>query len=55
MYIKPSIKQGIVPAFLDHMYKQRVETKGLMKKNKKRVKTIDEEIKNLEKHLKELE
>ena len=55
LYIKPSIKQGIVPAFLDHMYKQRVETKGLMKKNKKRVKAIDEEIKKLEKQLKELE
>ena len=55
LYIKPSIKQGIVPAFLDHMYQQRVETKSLMKKNKKRVKAIDEEIKELEKQLAELE
>jgi DNA polymerase elongation subunit (family B) len=51
LYIKPSIKQGIAPNFLDNMYQQRVATKNAMKENKKKVKALDEEIKALEKEL----
>lgn len=51
LYIKPSIRQGIVPGFLDNMYKQRVETKTLMKKNKKKIKELDKKIAELEKLL----
>jgi DNA polymerase elongation subunit (family B) len=48
LYIKPALKFGIIPQFLDKMYKRRVEVKGEMKKNKKKAKAIDEEIKQLE-------
>jgi DNA polymerase elongation subunit (family B) len=51
LYIKPSIKQGIIPSFLDGMYSQRVLTKNEMKVNKKKAKVIEEEIKELEKEL----
>ena len=51
LYIKPAIKMGIIPKFLDHMYLQRVETKNAMKKNKQKVKDLEEEIKALEKEL----
>ena len=51
LYVKPAIKQGIVPQFLDVTYQKRVETKNLMKKNKKKVKDIEEEISRLEKEL----
>lgn len=51
LYIKPSIKQGIIPCFLDKMYSQRVATKGLMKINKKKAKALEEEITKLEKEL----
>ena len=54
LYIKPANKFGIIPQFLDKMYKRRVEVKGDMKKNKKKVKALDEEIKKLEEELKNL-
>ena len=52
LYIKPAIKFGIIPQFLDKMYKRRVEVKKEMKQNKKKVKQIDEQIKKLEAELK---
>lgn len=54
LYIKPANKFGIIPQFLDKMYKRRVEVKSQMKQNKKRAKAIDEQIKQLEKQLKKL-
>lgn len=54
LYIKPSIKQGVIPQFLDKTYKLRVQTKGLMKQNKKKAKALDEQIKELEEKLKKL-
>lgn len=54
LYIKPANKFGIIPQFLDKMYKRRVEVKGEMKANKKRAKAIDEEIKQLEEQLKNI-
>jgi chromosome segregation and condensation protein ScpB len=51
LYIKPAIKMGIIPKFLDHMYLQRVETKNAMKKNKQKAKDLEEEIAKLEKEL----
>ena len=54
LYIKPALKFGIIPQFLDKMYKRRVEVKGEMKQNKKRAKAIDEEIKQLEEQLKNM-
>ena len=55
LYIKPAIKFGIIPQFLDKMYKRRVEVKGQMKANKKKAKAIDEQIKKLEQQLKNME
>ena len=54
LYIKPALKFGIIPQFLDKMYKRRVEVKGEMKQNKKKAKAIDEEIKKLEAELKKM-
>jgi DNA polymerase elongation subunit (family B) len=51
LYIKPSIKKGIINNFLSSMYAQRVETKTLAKKNKKKAKELEEEILKLEKEL----
>lgn len=51
LYIKPSIKQGIIPSFLDGMFSQRVLIKNEMKKNKKKAKALEEEIAKLEKEL----
>lgn len=51
LYIKPALKMGIIPCFLDSMYKQRVNTKNAMKENKKKAKALEEEIKALEKQL----
>ena len=55
LYIKPAIKFGIIPQFLDKMYKRRVEVKSQMKANKKKAKAIDEQIKKLEQKLKNME
>ena len=55
LYIKPAIKFGIIPQFLDKMYKRRVEVKSQMKANKKKAKAIDEQIKKLEQQLKNME
>jgi DNA polymerase elongation subunit (family B) len=54
LYVKPAIKMGIIPRFLDLMYQQRVETKNAAKKNKKKAKELEEEIKRLEKELEKL-
>jgi DNA polymerase elongation subunit (family B) len=51
LYIKPSIKKGIINNFLSSMYAQRVETKTLAKKNKKKAKELEDEILKLEKEL----
>ena len=51
LYIKPSIKQGIIPVFLDKMYSQRISTKNEMKINIKKAKVLEEEIAKLEKEL----
>ena len=54
LYIKPSIKQGIIPQFLDKFYNLRKSTKNMMKANKQKVKDLDDAIKKLEKELKSL-
>ena len=54
LYIKPSIKQGIIPQFLDKFYNLRKSTKNMMKANKQKVKDLDDVIKKLEKELKSL-
>ena len=48
LYVKPAIKMGIIPRFLSQTYQQRVETKNAAKKNKKKAKELEEEIKRLE-------
>ena len=55
LFVKPAIKFGIIPTFLDGLYSSRVQIKKEMKNNKKEVQKLDEEIKKLEKQLKELE
>jgi DNA polymerase elongation subunit (family B) len=55
LYVKPSLKMGIIGNFLDSMYSQRVATKGLMKKNKKKAQELEKEIQKLEEELKNLE
>lgn len=54
LYLKPAIKFGIIPQFLDKMYKERVRVKNQMKANKKKVKAIEEQIYQLERQLAEL-
>ena len=54
LYIKPSIKFGIIPQFLDKMYKERVAVKKESKKNLKLVKELEKEIKNLEDEIKNI-
>lgn len=51
LYVKPALKFGIIPKFLDAMYKQRVATKNEMKKNKKAAKELEEEINKLTEQL----
>ena len=55
LFIKPSVKFGIVPTFLDNLYKQRKALKNEMKNNKKEAQKIGEDIEKLEKELNELE
>ena len=52
LFKKSTIQFGIIPSFLDKLYKGRVELKKQMKANKKLAHTLDEEIKKLEEELK---
>jgi DNA polymerase elongation subunit (family B) len=54
LYVKPSIKQGIIPCFLDKMYQNRVHIKSESKKNLKKAIEIEEAIKKLEIELEKL-
>ena len=54
LYIKPNIKFGIIPQFLDKMYKERVAVKKESKKNLKLVKELEKEIKELEDKIKNM-
>lgn len=49
LYIKPNLKFGIIPQFLDKMYKERVSVKKESKKNLKLVKELEKEIKQIQK------
>ncbi len=51
LYIKPSIEFGLIPQFLDRMYKERVRIKNLMKQTKRNIEKIDDAISKLEKML----
>ena len=55
LFIKPAVKFGVVPTFLDNLYNQRKKLKSDMKQNKKEAQKIGEEIEKLEKELSELE
>ncbi len=55
LFLKSTVKFGIVPTFLDGLYASRVAIKKDMKKNKLEAQKLDQEIKKLEKQLKELE
>ena len=54
LFIKPSVKFGIMPSFLDGLYTSRVKMKKECKKNLQKAKELDEEIKKLEKELEQL-
>lgn len=54
LFIKPSVKFGIIPSFLDGLYTSRVKMKKECKKNLQRAKELDEEIKKLEEELKHM-
>jgi DNA polymerase elongation subunit (family B) len=54
LFIKPGLKFGIVPSFLTDLYSARVSIKKEMKVHKQRAKDLDDEIKKLEKELKEM-
>ena len=51
LYIKPSVKFGIVPTFLHNLYQDRVETKNNMKKCIKTIEKIDAAIEQIERKL----
>ena len=52
LYVKPSIQFGIIPTFLEKMYKERVKVKKQMKESKRKIEVIDKAIKQLEEKLK---
>ena len=52
LYLKPAVKFGIVPTFLDALYKDRVAAKKEMKKCIKTLEKIDAAIEQIEKDLK---
>ena len=54
LYIKPSIKFGIIPKFLEKTYNLRKSTKKSMLNNKLKVKDLEEEISKLEAQLNDL-
>lgn len=54
LFVKPSIKFGIMPTFLDKLYNQRKAIKKEMLKHKKEAQEVGEEIKKLEEELKRL-
>jgi DNA polymerase elongation subunit (family B) len=54
LFIKPSVKFGILPSFLDKLYSSRVAIKKECKKNKQKAKDLGEEIKRLEEELAQL-
>lgn len=51
LFIKPAVKFGILPSFLDKLYSSRVAIKKECKKNKQKAKDLGEEIKKLEAEL----
>lgn len=55
LYMKSTVKWGIIPSFLDKLYKGRVQIKSEMKQNKRLAHDLDEEIKALEAQLKAME
>jgi len=55
LFVKPAIKFGIIPTFLDGLYSSRVQIKKEMKNNKKEVQRLEEEIKQLEEELAKIE
>lgn len=54
LYIKPAIKFGIIPKFLEKTYNLRKSTKKSMLNNKLKVKDLEEEISKLEAQLNDL-
>ena len=53
LFLKTTEKFGIIPSFLDKLYKGRVAIKNEMKMNKKLAHELDEQIKALEEQLKD--
>ena len=53
LYIKPAIKFGIIPTFLDALYKERVSVKKEMKGHIKTIEKIDAAIEQVENKLKQ--
>lgn len=51
LYIKPSVKLGIIPKFLGDLYNERVKIKKEMKQHIKTVEKIDAAIEQVEKEL----
>lgn len=51
LFLKSNVKWGIIPSFLDKLYKGRVAIKTEMKTNKKLAHELDEQIKKLEEEL----
>lgn len=54
LYMKPNLKFGIIPTFLDGLYKERVSVKKEMKKHIKTLEKIDQAIEQVENKLKQL-
>jgi len=53
LFLKSTVKWGIIPSFLEKLYAGRVQIKNEMKKNKKLAHELEEQIKDLEKQLEE--
>lgn len=52
LYVKPAIQFGIIPSFLEKMYKERVNVKKKMKESKRKIEVIDKAIAQIEEKLK---
>ena len=55
LFLKTDVQFGILPSFLDKLYKGRVRLKTEMKNSKKIAHDLDEQIQKLEKQLEEME
>ena len=51
LFKKSTVQVGIIPSFLDELYKGRISIKNKMKQNKKKIKEISDRIKELEAQL----